>query len=92
MSRLENALAARFTDADEIQDVAIHGCSGGVSGFIYNREIRDFFHEYENDIEITVANLGLHINDLTDYTTDSVMGLIIKMVWIVVEDYCQRNS
>lgn len=90
VTRLEDALAARFTDAVEIQDVAEYGCSGGVSDFIYNSEIRDFFNEYEDDIENTIADLGYDIKDLVDAETDSVMALINKMVWIVVEDYCQR--
>lgn len=91
MTRLEDALAARFTDADEIKDVANYGCVGGVSGFIYYKEIRDFFNEYEDDIENTIADLGYDIKDLVDTETDSVMALINKMVWIVVEDYCQRQ-
>jgi hypothetical protein len=92
MTRLNDALAARFTDADEIQDVAIHGCSGGVSGFIYYTEIRDFFNEYEDDIENMIADLGYDIKDLVDTETDSVMDLINKMVWIVVENYCQQQA
>lgn len=92
MTRLADALAARFTDADEIKDVAQHGCSGGVSGFIYYKEIRDFFNEHEDDIENTIADLGLDIKDLVDVNTDSVMELINKMVWIVVENYCQEQA
>jgi len=92
MTRLTDALAARFTDADEIQDVAKYGCSGGVSGFIYYKEIRDFFNEHEDDIENTIADLGLDIKDLVDVNTDSVMELINKMVWIVVENYCQEQA
>jgi hypothetical protein len=88
VTRLEAALAARFTDADEIKDVVNHGCSGGVSGFIYYKEIRDFFNEHEDDIENIIADLGFDIKDLVDDDTDSVMALINKMVWIVVEDYC----
>ena len=91
MTRLEDALAARFTNAGEIQDVAKHGCSGGVSGFIYNKEIRDFFNEYEDDIENTIADLGYDIKDLADAETNSVMELINKMVWIVVENHCQTQ-
>jgi hypothetical protein len=92
MTRLTDALAARFTDADEIQDVAKYGCSGGVSGFIYYKEIRDFFNEHEDDIENTIADLGLDIRDLVDVNTDSVMELINKMVWLVVENYCQEQA
>lgn len=89
MTLLEDALAVRFTDADEIKDVANHGCSGGVSGFIYNHEIRKFFDDYEDDIEDTISELGLDVQELVDHDTSSVMALITKMVWIVVENYCQ---
>ncbi|NCW69774.1 MAG: hypothetical protein EBV86_14685 [Marivivens sp.] len=92
MTRLTDALAARFTDADEIKDVAMYGCSGGVSGFIYYNEIRDFFNEHEDDIENTIADLGYDIKDLVDVNTDSVMELINKMVWLVVENYCQEQA
>jgi hypothetical protein len=92
VTRLNDALAARFTDADEIQDVAKYGCSGGVSGFIYNKEVREFFNEYEDDIENEIADLGYDIKDLVDTETDSVMDLINKMVWIVVENYCQQQA
>ena len=92
MTRLNDALAARFTDADEIQDVAKYGCSGGVSGFIYHKEVREFFNEYEDDIENEIADLGYDIKDLVDTETDSVMDLINKMVWIVVENYCQQQA
>ena len=89
VTQLNDALAARFTAADEIKDIARYGCSGGVSGFIYNNEIADFFNEYEDDIENEIAGLGYDIKDLVDTETNSVMGLINKMVWLVVEDYCQ---
>ena len=92
MTRLNDALAARFTDADEIQDVAKYGCSGGVSDFIYHKEVREFFNEYEDDIENEIADLGYDIKDLVDTETDSVMDLINKMVWIVVENYCQQQA
>ena len=92
MTRLTSALAARFTDANEIMDVANYGCSDGVYGFIYYKEIRDFFNEHEDDIENTIADLGFDIKDLVDNDTDSVMELINKMVWIVVEDYCQQQA
>lgn len=92
MTRLNDALAARFTDADEIKDVANYGCSGGVSGFIYYKEIRDFFNDHEDDIENAIADLGFDTKDLVDANTNSVMELINKMVWIVVEDYCQQQA
>jgi len=92
MTRLNDALAARFTDADEVYGVAKYGCSGGVSGFIYYTQTKEFFYEHEDDIENIIADLGYDIKDLVDAGTDSVMALINKMVWIVVENYCQQRA
>ena len=57
MSRLFDALEERFTDLDEIKDVANHGCSGGVGGFIYYNEVRTFFFKYEDEIEDYIENI-----------------------------------
>jgi hypothetical protein len=35
---------------DEIQDVAKHGCSGGVGGFIYYHETSEFHDKFEDEI------------------------------------------
>src|SRR5882762_9628078 len=34
----------------EIQDITLHGCSGGVGGFIYYSETRAFHDKYETEI------------------------------------------
>ena len=92
-SRLTVALDKRFDDdIEEIRDVANHGCEGGVSGFIYYHETRNFFNEYEEEIE----------QELSDQFGDDWMEEIVKhkdvtdtmqfknqCVWIVVETYCQ---
>ena len=90
MTRLNDALAARFTDADEIKDVANHGCSGGVSGFIYSSELYDFFNEHEDEIE--------NILDSYDITYSSLVPDAVSFqqyreaaVWFVVESYCQAQ-
>ena len=91
MTNLERALSLRFTDASEIKDVANHGCSGGVSGFIYSSELFEFFNEHETDIEDVLHELGLTFTDLVgdpDYWT--FQELREKSVWFVVEYYCQQ--
>ena len=92
MSRLTDALDKRFNDLDEVKDVANHGCSGGVSGFIYYNETRKFFFEHEDEIEEWMDELYFgdnYIKQITEDDSCSVNQLINKIVWIVVETYCQ---
>mgnify|MGYP003150135714 FL=1 len=91
-SRLTDALNERFTDLDEIKDVANHGCDAGVSGFIYYNETRKFFFEHEDEIEEQMDWIYCgdnYINELTDRDRCTVNQLINKIVWIIVENYCQ---
>jgi len=91
MSRLTDALNERFDDLDEVKDVANHGCSGGVSGFIYYNETRKFFFEHEDEIEEIMDEIYFGDNYLKQITDDdpcTVNQLINKIVWIVVENYC----
>ena len=93
MTKLNEALAQRFTDADEIKDVAQYGCSGGVSGFIYSSELFDFFNEHEDDIEDVLNDLGLTLTDLvTDPDSWTFQEVREKAVWTVVEAYCQERA
>ena len=50
-STLNETLEKRFTDMDEVSDVATHGINSGYSGFLYNYEINEFFNEFETEIE-----------------------------------------
>ena len=95
MSRLTDALDERFTDLDEVKDVANHGCVAGVSGFIYYNETLDFFSKHQEDIEDTLQVLigDNYIEELGKrkgvITMRELMNL---MVWYIVEDYCQSKS
>ena len=94
MSRLTNALDERFTDLDEIKDVVNHGCAAGVGGFIYYSETRAFFFEHEDEIEEKMDELYFgdnYINEITDGDNTTVNCLINKIVWIIVENYCQSK-
>jgi len=94
MSRLTDALDERFDDLDEVKDVANHGCAAGVGGFIYYTETRAFFFEHEDDIEDKMDELYFgdnYIKEITDDDSITVNGLINKIVWIIVEDYCQTR-
>lgn len=89
--RLTAALADRFTDEDEIIDVANYGCSGGVSGFIYYNQTNEFFDDFEDDIEDVCFDI-LGDDYLSDLATNenSIQGLKNKMVWFIVQQYCSR--
>ena len=94
MSRLTDALDERFDDLDEVKDVANYGCAAGVGGFIYYYETRKFFFEHEDEIEEKMDEIYFgdnYINVITDGDNTTVNCLINKIVWIIVEDYCQTR-
>ena len=89
---LEQALADRFTDLDEIKDIARMGCSGGVSDFIYYSETKEFFFKYQDEIEVYMEDL-LGDDWLSRITSnsDSVDIQLNNIVWFVVESWCQSQ-
>jgi hypothetical protein len=87
---MHDALTARFTDADEIKDVAEYGCSGGVSAFIYYSETSKFYDEYENEILDYLADCGVTIRDLCT-NDDTIATLKNSLVWCTVECWCQAQ-
>jgi hypothetical protein len=87
---MHDALTARFTDADEIKDVAMHGCSGGVSGFIYYSENEKFFDEYEDEIYNYLNDCEMSMVDFVD-TGSTISSIKNDMVWAVVECWCQAQ-
>ena len=88
---MHDALTARFTDADEIKDVAMHGCSGGVSGFIYYSENERFFDKYEDEICDYLNDCGMSMKDFVDVDS-TIRSLKNDMVWAVVEAWCQAQT
>ena len=90
MSRLHDALSARFTDLDEIKDVANHGCQGGVSGFIYYSENEQFFDEHEDEIYDYLNDCGYSMKDFV-HSGSTIASLKNDMVWCVVEMWCQAQ-
>ena len=85
---MHDALTARFTDADEIKDVATYGCAGGVSGFIYYHETEKFFDEYEDEIYDYLNDAGYSMKNFVD-TGSTIATLKNEMVWCAVELWCQ---
>ena len=89
--RLTDALQERFTEEDEIVDIANFGCSIGVSGFTYYHETTKFFEQFEDDIEdVCYDTLGEDFMAIIAKDTTSVQNMIQVMVWHTVEQYCQR--
>ena len=87
---MHDALTARFTDADEIKDVANYGCAGGVSGFIYYSETEKFFDEYEDEIYDYLNDCEMSMMDFVDRGS-TITSLKNEMVWCVVELWCQAQ-
>jgi hypothetical protein len=89
---LEQALSERFTDLDEIKDIARMGCSGGVSDFIYYSETKEFFFKYQDQIEAYMEDqLGDDWLARITSNSDSVDHQLNNIVWFVVESWCQSQ-
>ena len=85
--RLFEALEERFDDIDEVKDIERHGMSGGVSGFIYNWELREFFFKYEDDIEELMYEHDINYSDLYTDPTACIGDYIQHAVWWAVEHW-----
>ena len=88
---MHDALTARFTDADEIKDVANYGCAGGVSDFIYYTETSAFYDEHEDEITDYLDDCGFTITNFVE-DGDTIHMIKNKMVWCVVEMWCQAQQ
>ena len=87
-NRLFAALEERFDDIDEVKDIERHGMSGGVSGFIYTYETREFFFKYEDEIEDLMYQNDITYPDLTDQCAD-ISTYMNAAVWYAVEHWAQ---
>ena len=87
---LEETLARRFDDNDEVRDIVNHGIDSGYNGFIYNYEITQFFTEFEDEIEDVIEETGFSLNDVIS-TCDTFMEMRIKCVYMVAELFCMRK-
>lgn len=91
MSTLHTDLASRFTDADEIKDIAYHGSICGVSGFIYYHECVLFFDTHEEEIYDYLNDCGISLkNFIHDQAT--ITTLKNDMVWAVIDLWCQSQQ
>ena len=88
MTTLIEALDARFDDMSELMDISKYGIDTGISGFIYNDEIVDFYDDHEDEILDVINDLGFTPNDLikdSDYW--NTQEIKIRATWIAVESY-----
>ena len=80
---------------DDLKDIAVHGMSGGVSGFIYTRDNVAWFDENSDEIEEFLSDwykdamgvddyIGMIAGD-GKYSVGSVDELKNRMVWSYVE-------
>ena len=87
-NRIFEALNDRFDDIDEVRDISNHGCSGGVNGFIYTWELREFFFKYEDEIEELMYEHDVTYDNLTD-DHGSISNYITCAVWYAVEHWAE---
>ena len=89
-NRLFDALEERFDDIEEVRDVARHGCGGGISGFIYTYETREFFLKYEDEIEELMYEHEVTYPNLLDcMDQNSISSYMNAAVWYAVEHWAQ---
>ena len=86
-NRLFEALEDHFDDIDEVKDIERHGCSGGVGGFIYTNEIREFFFKYEDEIEGLMHEYGVTYSDLNPSRDQWINDYITAATWWAVEHW-----
>ena len=76
---------------DELRDITRHGLRGGVSGFIYNLELRELFDEYEEEIlYYCMQDCGVTLSDLAVECID-IDEIAINAVWMFVEGWAHRE-
>ena len=92
MTNLHDTLSARFTDAEEIRDIANHGCQGGINCFIWNYEVAEFFDQYEEEIYDYLNDCELSMKDFVRNPGTTITTLKVDMVWAVIELWCQAQS
>ena len=84
------ALDQHFEDIDQVKDIARHGCEGGVNGFIYHYELREFFFDHEEEIEWIMDDNGITYADL-NVDHEYIQDYITKAVWYVVQYWAEQE-
>ena len=88
---LQETLARRFDDMDEVRDISNHGINCGYDGFLYTYEIDAFYNEFEREIEdMLIDELGYTYEQLAS-DANSFQDIRNKCVWIVAESFCHHK-
>ena len=76
---------------EELRDITRHGLSGGVSGFIYNCELRELFGDYEDEIlDYCIQDCGVTLSDLA-VDCVSIAEIALHAVWMFVEGWAHTE-
>ena len=77
-----------------IKDIAVHGCSGGVTGLTYYSDTASFYDAYEEDIWKYVREsaeaAGESLFFLLDKNIDTPSSFKNSMAWLAVECAAQE--
>ncbi len=88
---LEETMTARFEgEIDEVQDIVNHGIGGGFHGFIYHKELTEFWYAHGEEIENYFYDLfgSTWIKDSGAADCDSVDAIKEHLIWAYVEMWC----
>ena len=90
---LNETLEARFTDVDEMQDIASHGAMCGWVDFIHTVDINEFFDEFENEIEVYYYDIfgDSWLKESGAADCDSMDAIRAHLVWGLIEMYCANK-
>ena len=90
---LQETLEARFTDRDEMQDIATHGAMCGWSGFTYTWEINEFFNEFEDEIQDYYYEIfgDQWLKDSGAADCDGFNSMRAHLVWGLIELWCGQK-
>ena len=73
---------------EELANIAVHGCEGGVSGMIYYNETTDLYNEYSDDLHAIIGEwkdeTGMMPISITE-NLDNAKMFRNAMVWVAAQ-------
>ena len=79
-------------ELDELRDIATHGMAQGVSGFIYTKDLVEWYDENDDEIQDYLSdwvhdNIGGDVSSFTYFAPEceDIAQLKGKLVWAYVE-------
>lgn len=92
MQSFEQYMMDNYT-TEELQDIAIHGCQGGVSGMIYYTETTALYEQFQDDLHEIVDTYMTDTGAQPDYIYKHIgnnMQFKNAMVWFCAELLAQN--